>query len=137
MKIILIQDVAHIGSAGTICSVSDGYARSFLLPNNLALETSSVGGKQMVARYADKVAKQTGEKEQEKQLLESVPSTIEISRKANEQGVLFESVSEKHIAHALGGIQEEHISVETPIKEVGEHVVTVGGRDVVVSVVSE
>ena len=37
MKIILKQDVKTIGKKDEIHEVSDGYARNFLLPKNLAV----------------------------------------------------------------------------------------------------
>ena len=36
MKVLLLQDVKGHGKKGDIVNVSDGYARNFLLPKNLA-----------------------------------------------------------------------------------------------------
>ena len=36
MKVILLQDVKGQGKKGELVNVSDGYARNFLLPRNLA-----------------------------------------------------------------------------------------------------
>jgi large subunit ribosomal protein L9 len=36
MKILLLKYVKNIGSAGDVKTVSDGYARNFLLPRGLA-----------------------------------------------------------------------------------------------------
>ena len=37
MEVILNQDVDKLGKAGTIVKVKDGFARNFLIPNNLAV----------------------------------------------------------------------------------------------------
>ena len=37
MEVILKQDVANIGMAGSVVKVKDGFARNFLIPNNLAV----------------------------------------------------------------------------------------------------
>lgn len=37
MKVILNQDVKHLGEEGDVKVVANGYARNYLLPRNLAL----------------------------------------------------------------------------------------------------
>ena len=41
MEIILTKDVQNIGEAGDIVKVKDGYARNFLLPQNLATKATA------------------------------------------------------------------------------------------------
>ena len=43
MKIILKQDVKTIGKKDEIHEVSDGYARNFLFPRNLAAPADEIG----------------------------------------------------------------------------------------------
>ena len=41
MKVILLQDVKGQGKKGEIVNVSDGYARNFLFPRNMAEEANA------------------------------------------------------------------------------------------------
>ena len=41
MKVILLQDVKALGKKGDLVKASDGYARKFLLPKNLAREANA------------------------------------------------------------------------------------------------
>ena len=46
MKVILREDVVHLGSAGTIVNVSNGFARNYLIPRNFAIPATSNNLKQ-------------------------------------------------------------------------------------------
>ena len=41
MKVILQQDVKSLGKKGELVNTSDGYARNYLFPRNLAIEANS------------------------------------------------------------------------------------------------
>ena len=41
MKVILLQDVKKVGKKGEVINASDGYARNFLFPKNLAVEANA------------------------------------------------------------------------------------------------
>ena len=41
MKVVLLQDVRGQGKKGQLVNVSDGYARNYLFPKNLAVEANS------------------------------------------------------------------------------------------------
>ena len=41
MEIILIQDVDNLGGKNEVVRVKNGYARNYLLPRQLAVETAS------------------------------------------------------------------------------------------------
>ena len=41
MKVVLLQDVKGQGKKGELINVSDGYARNFLFPKNLAVEADA------------------------------------------------------------------------------------------------
>lgn len=41
MKVVLKQDVRNLGKKGELVETSDGYARNFLFPRNLAAEADN------------------------------------------------------------------------------------------------
>ena len=50
MEIILIQDVDNLGAKNEVIKVKNGYARNFLLPRQLAVESSLSNRKQLEER---------------------------------------------------------------------------------------
>ena len=61
MKVILTEDVRHLGKVGEVVTVKDGYARNLLLPKKLAylatpenLKRIEKQRKQMAEQYAAK-----------------------------------------------------------------------------------
>ncbi|MEI9911136.1 MAG: 50S ribosomal protein L9 [Bacteroidota bacterium] len=50
MEVILIQDVDNIGAKNEVVKVKNGYARNFLLPRQLAVESSPSNRKQLEER---------------------------------------------------------------------------------------
>lgn len=102
MKVILKQDVKSLGKKGELVTVSDGYARNFLFPKNLAAEAnaqtmSELKNREQAEQYRIKTetafAKETANKINGK--------TIKISAKAGQNGKLFGSVTSKEIAGKL------------------------------------
>ena len=47
MKVILNEDVVNLGEMGATVTVSDGYARNFLIPRKLAVTAESSSAKQI------------------------------------------------------------------------------------------
>ena len=41
MKVILTEDIQHLGTAGSLITVKDGYARNFLIPSGKALSATT------------------------------------------------------------------------------------------------
>src|SRR2546428_6584155 len=57
MEIILREDVQHLGRAGEIVKVKDGYARNYLLPKGLAYAATEAN-KKRITYEAQRLAKQ-------------------------------------------------------------------------------
>lgn len=131
MQVILLKNVAKLGKKYDVKNVSDGYALNFLIPNGMA--EPAVGG--AIKRLEDlKLQEDENKKVQEDLLLKNLHSlegiTLEMEEKANEQGHLFAGIHKEEIASELKNqdrleILPEHINLEKPIKEVGEHEIEV------------
>lgn len=99
MKVILLSDVRGSGKKGDIVKVSDGYAKNFLFPKNLAKEATAqsineLKASQESAKRQNEIDKSNAE--EIKKLLNE--KTIKIVREGGEEGKLFGAVTSKDIA---------------------------------------
>lgn len=99
MKVILIEDVKGLGKKGELCNVSDGYARNYLIPKNLAIEADQAALNQLKQQQQSKAY----HKEQERQKALDAAKTLDgkqlvIHAKAGESGKLFGAVTSKEVA---------------------------------------
>jgi len=130
MDIILKADVAHLGKAGDVVKVKDGYARNFLIPEGLAYHATD-GNKRRIAaeagRLANKAAsEQTAAEERAGQLREI---SLTFTAKTGEGDRLFGSVTSADIAAKLAEagqqIDKRTIELEEPIRAIGVYQVGV------------
>lgn len=130
MKIILMDDVPSLGRRGDVRDVSDGYARNYLLPHNLALHATASNLKNLEAikaRQDAAAAKLTAQAQEQARAIEALHFTQ--SRQASDEGRLFGSVGKADLAAFLSqhGIEVERrrIALDEPIKTLGEFSVPV------------
>lgn len=130
MKLILKEDVKNLGQIGEIVNVSDGYARNFLLPKNLAVEANTKNLKEFEHHKNIIMKKAARVRDELKDLSGRLSSaSVTIKAKAGEDEKLFGSVTSMDIADALKAegfdIDKKKISIEEPIKRLGTHAVTI------------
>ena len=130
MEIILREDVDKLGARGQVVKVASGYARNFLLPKRLAVAATEANKKiveQERQAHLRKEAKLKTEAEDLAKILTGV--SVSIAQKAGENDQLFGSVTAKDIAEALEKqnftIDRRKIQLDEPIRQLGEHKVTV------------
>ena len=131
MKLILLQDVKSLGKEGEIITVSDGYARNYLIPKKLGLEatTKNLNDLKLKKKYDARLAE--GILDDAKALAERLEGgQIELAMKVGDGERLFGSVSNKEIAEAareqLGlKIDKKKILLKEVIKSLGTHTVPV------------
>lgn len=99
MKVILLQDVKSIGKKGELVSVSDGYARNYLLPRKLAKEANTQAMVELKNAEAAREYKLKTETEQAQQSAAVLSGkTVQIFAKAGQGGKLFGSVTARELA---------------------------------------
>ncbi len=131
MKVILNADVKGKGKKGEIVNVSDGYARNFLFPKNLAKEATAQNlNAAKVAQDAAK-HKKLVEKAEALALAEKLSGkTVQLKAKCGEGNRLFGAVTAAEVAEALEqdmGIEvdKKKIALSGGIKELGTYDVAV------------
>ena len=125
MKLILLQDIAHVGKKGGVKDIADGYARNFLIPQGFAEVTTAESLKRHEQLFKQSVEKkQTDNEKLQRALDELAQKTLEIKLAANEKGEFYQKVTAKTIAEKLKdyGISEADIALdEKSIKKAGEY----------------
>ena len=127
MKVILLQDVKALGKKGDLVNASDGYARNFLLPKNLAREANA----QAMNEYRNaensknfKIATEKKQAEGYKAQLEG--KTFEMKAKAGQGGKLFGSITTKQVAEEIKkqyniDVDKRKVVLDCDIKEFGTY----------------
>jgi len=126
MKIILNEDIEHLGRLGDLVEVKPGYARNYLLPRGLALKPTNHNLEMMKYKKIKVQKKLELEKLsalEQKQKLEEL--TLTIAKKAGESDTLFGSVTTIEIQQKLEElgthIDRKKIHLDEPIKKLGHH----------------
>ncbi|MBE6778453.1 MAG: 50S ribosomal protein L9 [Ruminococcaceae bacterium] len=102
MKVVLKQDVKGQGKAGELVSVSDGYARNFLFPRNLAVPADAQAMTEL--RNREESAQYHAKVEKDAALAAAATlkdKTVTVKARAGSNGRLFGAVTSKEVAEAL------------------------------------
>lgn len=131
MKIILLKDIANVGRQYETKEVSSGHALNMLIPKGLAVAATA----DAVKKYATIRGKIEGERKLQHDLLvknlkDLDGVSVTIRGKANAKGHLFAGLHGQEIAAELKkqtklDVDPAAIVLKQPLKEVGEHSVTV------------
>ena len=144
MKVILTKDIKGTGYAGDIITVSDGYARNYLIPKGLAKEATlhnlNVAKQQQKALENRKMLERLSAEEAAKRLK---GMRVVVKAKCGEGGRLFirhrQEISDAILAQHGIEIDKKRIALEENIKDLGEATVQIKlhagiSTDIVVSV---
>jgi len=130
VDLILQEPVPGLGEPGDLVKVKVGYARNYLVPQGKAIVATQANVKELEHQkrvVAEKAARQLKDLEAAKDRLASV--RLEVAAQAGEEGKLFGSVTAAQIGDLLKArgfeIDRRRIALSEPIKEIGEHKVTV------------
>jgi large subunit ribosomal protein L9 len=138
---ILLKDVDGLGEAGSVVDVSAGYLRNYLAPKKLAQSATpaSIAAAERRREQAEQAERMQVERERDTAALLS-KTVLTIPHQAGEDGRLFGTVTAKEIVDALRQarglrIDRRAVRLETPIRELGTHMVEIEvSPDVVASV---
>ncbi|MBV9091755.1 MAG: 50S ribosomal protein L9 [Mycobacteriaceae bacterium] len=134
MKLILTAEIDHLGTAGDLVEVRDGYGRNYLLPRGLAIPATRGSERQANDIRRARAAKTVRNLEHAHELkaaVEGLGAVALPARTAGDSGRLFGSVTAADVVGAIkkaGGPNLEKRTVQMPrahVKSIGTHLITV------------
>ncbi len=131
MKVILNADIKGVGKKNEIINASDGYARNYLFPKNLAVPADNQNMNILNAKKASEKHKKDLECEEAKRTQEKMKKIVlKITTKAGENGKTFGSITSKEIAENLEKqfkikVDKKKIVMPEQIKTLGTYIVDV------------
>lgn len=129
MKVILKADIKGVGKKDQVIQASDGYARNFLFPKNLAVEANNENMSKLKAKQDSAKFQKGQEKEEAKKIAEKLSKILlKIQVKAGENGKIFGGVSTKEIAQELE--KEYQIKIDKKKIDLKETIKTLGMQTV-------
>ena len=125
MKVILKENVEHLGHIGDIVKVAPGYARNFLLPKKFAIEATDTNAKALdhMKRHLD--YKKNKVLEASRLIAGKIEAlTLSIAHQSGADDKLFGAVTNMELAELLKGhgldIDRKRIVLAEPIKHLGD-----------------
>jgi large subunit ribosomal protein L9 len=131
MQVLLRKDVEKLGHLGDVVEVADGYARNYLLPQQIAVPVTP---QNLRAVEAARQARRLRSEEElarvgrQAEMLEGF--LCYITARATDKGHLFGSVGQQQVADQLvqngfEGVRASNVSLERPIDQVGDYQVEI------------
>ncbi len=131
MKVIFLKDQTGGGRKGEIKDVSEGYAKNFLIAKGIAALASGELQAKVAKEQKEAEAKKKKKSDQAQQLKQELEKRVfTVKIKVGDKGQIFSGVHEKEIAAAINAkmsleIEKNQVVLGKPIKDLGEHMVTV------------
>jgi len=130
VRVVLREDVQHLGTVGELVRVRAGYARNFLLPRGKASLATAGSVRQIEDAKRVAIARAAKLKLSAEAVAAQLNNvSIEITRQAGEGDKLYGSVTSKDVVEAIQAkgytVDKKDIVLPDSIKDIGEHSVTV------------
>ncbi|HYK09309.1 MAG TPA: 50S ribosomal protein L9 [Gemmatimonadales bacterium] len=125
MEIILREDVEHVGKAGEVVKVKDGFARNFLLPKGLAYPATE-GNKKKITFEASRIVKVRAAEKDAAQVVADKLAQVHLTFavKVGEEDKLYGSITaadiQRRLAEAGHDIDKRQIDLAEPIRALGD-----------------
>ena len=130
MKLVLTTNIKKIGRVGDQVNVKNGFARNFLLPNNMALRNTEEN-----IKYFEKIKneidiKEKNKKQKANELVEAIKKLkIEFKKEADDKDQLYGAISKKEIINFLNindiKLMSDDIQIPKNIKSLGNHTIEI------------
>ena len=131
MKLILTAAVDHLGIAGDIVEVKDGYGRNYLLPRGFAIRWTRGAEKGIEGINRARDARTARDNEHASELRTQLEALeVSVPARVSDEGKLFGAITAADIASAIKkangpAVDRRNVVISKPIKTVGEHKVGV------------
>ena len=131
MKIILLDNIPKLGNIADIIDVKSGYARNYLIPQKKAMFASKENIEYVETRKAELAKASSEEVAVAQEKADQINgSSAEIKVQVTEEGTMYGSVGTREISDALSSeelvVDKSNVVLPLgPMKEVGEHLVTI------------
>ena len=142
MNVVLLKTVPSLGKAGDVKKVADGYARNYLIPKGLAMAATTSAMTQVGTVKKAEARRDLRELTETQEFADRLAlETFTFQARAGEGDRLYGSVTSADIADAIGKavgqeIDKRKVLLEQPLRELGEHKVSVKLHGEVVSEVT-
>lgn len=129
MKVILKADIKGVGKKDEVINASDGYARNFLFPKNLAIEANNENMSKWKAKQNSNAYRKSQEKEEAEKTAEKISKILlKVPVKSGENGKIFGGVSSKDVSELLE--KNYQIKIDKKKVDLKETIKTIGTRTV-------
>jgi large subunit ribosomal protein L9 len=130
MEVILREDVTHLGKAGEVVTVKNGYARNFLIPRGLAYQATAGNKRRIEVEKQRRDAQLETQRTEASGLAERLAAlSLTFTVRTGEGDKLFGSITAADIAEKLKeqgfSVDKRRIDLDEPIKMVGIYKVPV------------
>jgi large subunit ribosomal protein L9 len=126
VELLLTESVENLGIVGDVVKVRTGYARNFLLPNNVATTPSDQLIESLKSKRAQAQADMAAQRQQRAETVSKLNGyELTIERSCNDQGILYGSVTQQEISTALiaagFGVRPRDVRLSHAIKRVDNY----------------
>jgi large subunit ribosomal protein L9 len=136
MQVIFIKNLKGVGKQHDVKNVADGYALNFLIPKGYAI----IANEQSLQKIKQQQDQELQTKQQQDQELEQLLNTLKqtksvtLAGNTHNKGHLYKAINPQEI---INHIHKQHrvfipkhlLELKNPIKELGDHTITVGTKE--------
>ena len=130
VKLLLKESIRSVGRVGDIVEVSPGYARNYLLPQDLAVAPTPNNLKKVEEKKKEIEKVERERREQQAAMIGRLAGIeVMLERRANEQGHLYGAVSATEVAKGLQAqgfnIEPEDVNLPGKLDRINTYQVTI------------